>query len=843
MKTILRKLFEDEDVRDWLIARDPDENRSISKENLDNCLVYHCYSSLSHAQYEMKDYHNVSDNLFVANRVCRSFILGSITGDSIPSVFRRSTGPVTPVSRRFAVDLNDPLSFVQFAWFDDGSFMVASTKFCEYGPLKAEVMWLDHAPEREERTTKVLFRSTIDAFYEQLGGNQTKTAQPSETSSDTVFPGKLPDSMNGWNALVSRFRNIPIGSGKVRVRNYGEGGRDLVADYEVMRGYNFKISSASAHRAQMQILRFLGVSSPFVGSAKSSPPAQKRSNSILTVCNREKSSNHSHSARSTSETAEESRSNSDTLMLGMPQKDQLLEISQMQEVEYLPVQSSKADNFLDLPPRSTIFQSNIVADDIPESEINIFAEEREKLNGLIGAVREGSTRLTSADDLARDTEGFPILDIRPNTGPANWSDSNIARDSTVTLHTASYQKADVPNSESVEPAKPTTVLPRMKRYANDLLPESSSLEFGDSRMVDFPDPFSLSEGTRSGRQIENYTRAASGSFNPTTNSFNSDLIRPSKQFKLDDNLAPLFPSSERPLRPDPFMHSMPFPIPTLPSEWSGPLPAAAQTRGIQAKNGLDYTGAQINRNSHVYSNGAPSWEIPPSSGMSMSPALALSERVSTGAELRDHSLLYEENRLGNSALHLRSANAVQIPDPLPRHSFNGANMSVGSFAGGFGTVNTLDSREQGFSPSVTRNEHHDPPTKSVFATGEQSELVNNLCTKRGTGSKQGGKMKISTKDFEQAGNDVPDANAAGENENSQKTESFICSFCGSNFNAKSNMTRHIRMVHEGRKPHECSECGDSFVQTSGLKRHFTRFHADIADQLIHKLQSSRKRAE
>ena len=38
------------------------------------------------------------------------------------------------------------------------------------------------------------------------------------------------------------------------------------------------------------------------------------------------------------------------------------------------------------------------------------------------------------------------------------------------------------------------------------------------------------------------------------------------------------------------------------------------------------------------------------------------------------------------------------------------------------------------------------------------------------------------------------------------------------------MVRHIKQVHEGRKPHQCTICEASFHQKSGLLQHISGVH-------------------
>jgi len=53
---------------------------------------------------------------------------------------------------------------------------------------------------------------------------------------------------------------------------------------------------------------------------------------------------------------------------------------------------------------------------------------------------------------------------------------------------------------------------------------------------------------------------------------------------------------------------------------------------------------------------------------------------------------------------------------------------------------------------------------------------------------------------------------------------FRCMECNQLLASKSNLSRHVRMVHNKLRPHQCGICFLVFVQSSGLRRHAQRFH-------------------
>jgi len=99
---------------------------------------------------------------------------------------------------------------------------------------------------------------------------------------------------------------------------------------------------------------------------------------------------------------------------------------------------------------------------------------------------------------------------------------------------------------------------------------------------------------------------------------------------------------------------------------------------------------------------------------------------------------------------------------------------------------------------------------------------------------QGGASGLRAKDSMLQSDETPSRRKAsaesGANESgivggaTATPQRFDCPHCEAVFTAKSNMNRHVRMVHEKLKPFRCELCSVSFVQGSGLRRHKKRFH-------------------
>ena len=58
------------------------------------------------------------------------------------------------------------------------------------------------------------------------------------------------------------------------------------------------------------------------------------------------------------------------------------------------------------------------------------------------------------------------------------------------------------------------------------------------------------------------------------------------------------------------------------------------------------------------------------------------------------------------------------------------------------------------------------------------------------------------------------------------TETYECDFCDKTFSRPDNVTRHIKAVHEGKKPFPCEECDKSFAEKRSLNHHMLSFHEE-----------------
>ena len=59
------------------------------------------------------------------------------------------------------------------------------------------------------------------------------------------------------------------------------------------------------------------------------------------------------------------------------------------------------------------------------------------------------------------------------------------------------------------------------------------------------------------------------------------------------------------------------------------------------------------------------------------------------------------------------------------------------------------------------------------------------------------------------------------------TETYECDFCDKTFSRPDNVTRHIKAVHEGKKPFPCEECDKSFAEKRSLNHHMLSFHQGL----------------
>ena len=77
-------------------------------------------------------------------------------------------------------------------------------------------------------------------------------------------------------------------------------------------------------------------------------------------------------------------------------------------------------------------------------------------------------------------------------------------------------------------------------------------------------------------------------------------------------------------------------------------------------------------------------------------------------------------------------------------------------------------------------------------------------------------------DFEQ---DNHDFDVKQEEKTLDNTETYECDFCDKTFSRPDNVARHIKTVHEGKKPYTCEECGRNFTEKRNLEHHNESYHA------------------
>ena len=77
-------------------------------------------------------------------------------------------------------------------------------------------------------------------------------------------------------------------------------------------------------------------------------------------------------------------------------------------------------------------------------------------------------------------------------------------------------------------------------------------------------------------------------------------------------------------------------------------------------------------------------------------------------------------------------------------------------------------------------------------------------------------------DFEQ---DNHNFDVKQEEKTLDNTNTYDCDFCDKTFSRPENVTRHIRTVHEGKKPFKCEDCGRNFTEKRNLEHHNESYHA------------------
>ena len=60
---------------------------------------------------------------------------------------------------------------------------------------------------------------------------------------------------------------------------------------------------------------------------------------------------------------------------------------------------------------------------------------------------------------------------------------------------------------------------------------------------------------------------------------------------------------------------------------------------------------------------------------------------------------------------------------------------------------------------------------------------------------------------------------------------FFFSDCGKCFGISTQLTRHIRTVHEGRKDYVCPTCSKAFASTKSMNEHIDRNHKMPKDKI------------
>ena len=58
---------------------------------------------------------------------------------------------------------------------------------------------------------------------------------------------------------------------------------------------------------------------------------------------------------------------------------------------------------------------------------------------------------------------------------------------------------------------------------------------------------------------------------------------------------------------------------------------------------------------------------------------------------------------------------------------------------------------------------------------------------------------------------------------------FPCQHCNNSFGDASNLTKHVRTVHEKRRDHACPHCAAAFGEAGSLTKHVRTVHEKRRD--------------
>lgn len=61
----------------------------------------------------------------------------------------------------------------------------------------------------------------------------------------------------------------------------------------------------------------------------------------------------------------------------------------------------------------------------------------------------------------------------------------------------------------------------------------------------------------------------------------------------------------------------------------------------------------------------------------------------------------------------------------------------------------------------------------------------------------------------------------------ESAKQFSCAFCPKRFSVRPSVSRHIRIVHEGQRPHTCTYCGKTFTSKYNMQVHSMKNHSEM----------------